>query len=83
MNSSQKSSYLQIGLILAALAAGGIMTQIVPERTPLASYVPHLETIPTDAVFTSASAKKSHDSSRDLTGIDVDFRRLAVLGRIS
>jgi hypothetical protein len=86
MNSSQKSSSVQIGLILAALAAGGIMTQIVPERTPLAAFVPHKETIPTEAVFKSASAtvkEATHDASRDLSGVDVDVRRLTVLGRIS
>ena len=84
MNSSQKTSYLQIALILGALAAGGLVTQIVPERIPLAGYVQHKDTIPTTAVFKSASTKKaSHDASRDLSGIDVDFRRIALLGRIS
>ena len=84
MNPSQKKSYVQIALILGALAAGGVMTRIVPERVPLAAYVPHLDTIPTTAVFKSASVKKtSHDASRDLSGIDVDVRRLALLGRIS
>ena len=84
MNHSPKNSYVQIGLILAALVAGTAMTRIVPDRVPLAAYVPHLETIPTDAVFKSASVKKAgHDRSRDLTGIDVDVRRMALLGRIS
>ena len=84
MNSSQKTSYLQISLILGALAAGGLMTLIVPERIPLAGYVQHRDMIPTTAVFKSASAKKaSHDASRDLSGIDVDVRRIALLGRIS
>jgi hypothetical protein len=84
MNHSPKNSYVQIGLILAALVAGTAMTRIVPDRVPLAAYVPHLETIPTTAVFKSASAKKaSRDPSRELTGIDVDVRRLALLGRIS
>jgi hypothetical protein len=84
MNPSQKSSRVQTILLLAALAAGGIMTRVVPERMPLASYVPHLDTIPTTAVFKSASVKKAgHDLSRDLSGIDVDFHRLAMLGRIS
>ena len=84
MNSSKKTSYVQLGLILVALAAGTAVTRVVPERAPLASYVPHLETIPTTAVFKSASAKKaSHSTSRDLTGIDVDVHRLALLGRIS
>ena len=84
MNSSQKTSYLQITLILGALAAGGLMTLIVPERIPLAGYVQHRDTIPTTAVFKSASVKKaSHDASRDLSGIDVDFHRIALLGRIS
>lgn len=84
MNPSQKTSRVQMGLILAALVAGGIVTRIVPDRMPLASYTPHLETIPTNAVFKSASAKKArYDRSRDLTGIDVDVHRLAMLGRIS
>lgn len=84
MNPSQKSSYLQMGLILAALVAGGVMTRIVPERMPLASYVPQLDMIPTTAVFKSASIKKAgHDVTRDLSGIDVDVHRLAMLGRIS
>ena len=84
MNCSQKNSYVHVGLILAALVAGAVVTRIVPERMPLAAYVPHLETIPTTAVFKSASVKKaSHDASRDLTGFDVDLRRIALLGRIS
>lgn len=84
MNPSQKTSYMQMALILGALAAGGVMTRIVPERVPLAAYVPHLDMIPTTAVFKSASAKKaSHDASRDLSGIDVDVHRLALLGRVS
>jgi hypothetical protein len=84
MNPSQKSSYVQMALILGALVAGGIMTRIVPERVPLAAYVPHLDTIPTTAVFKSASNKKpTHDASRDLSGIDVDVHRLALLGRVS
>jgi hypothetical protein len=84
MNGSQKTSYIQIAFILGAMAAGALMTQIVPDRVPLAAYVPHTQTIPTTAVFKHASAKKaSHDSSRDLTGIDVDVRRLAMLGRVS
>ncbi len=83
MNSCQKTSYVQIALILGALAAGALMTRIVPERMPLAAYVPP-QTIPTTAVFKHASTKKaSHDASSDLTGIDVDVRRLAMLGRIS
>lgn len=84
MNPSQKTSKVHMGLILAALVAGGIVTRIVPERMPLASYVPHLDTIPTTAVFKSASTKKAgHDVTRDLSGIDVDVHRLAMLGRIS
>lgn len=84
MNTSPKTSKLHVTLILAALVAGGVMTRIVPERMPLASYVPHLDMIPTTAVFKSASAKKAgHDATRDLTGIDVDIHRLAMLGRIS
>jgi hypothetical protein len=80
----QKASYVQIALILAAMVAGGIVTRIVPDRIPLAAYVPHLDKIPATAVFKSASTKKaSHDASRDLSGIDVDLRRLAMLGRIS
>jgi hypothetical protein len=46
--------------------------------------VQHTDMIPTTAVFKSASAKKAkHDASRDISGIDVDFHRLALLGRIS
>ena len=83
MNSSQKTSYVQIAFILGAMAAGALMTRIVPERSPLAAYVPP-QTIPTTAVFRHASVKKaSHDVSRDLTGVDVDVRRLALFGRIS
>jgi len=84
MISSQKKSYIQTALILAAMAAGALVTRIVPERVPLAAYVPHTQPIPTTAVFKHASLKKStHDASRDLTGIDVDVHRLAMLGRIS
>jgi hypothetical protein len=84
MNTSQTNSRLQIALILGALVAGGLVTQVVPERIPLAGYVQHTDTIPTTAVFKSASAKKpKHDASRDISGIDVDFHRLALLGRIS
>jgi len=88
MNRSQSTSsrtyYIQLALILGALVAGTLMTRIVPERTPLAAYVPHLKPIPTTAVFKHANSQKpSHNPSRDLTGIDVDVRRLMMLGRIS
>ena len=84
MNRSQKTTYIQTGLILAAMAAGALMTRIVPERRPLAAYRPVTHVIPTTAVFKSASVKKdSHDRWRDLTGVDVDLRRLALLGRVS
>jgi len=80
---SSRKSYVQIGLILGALAAGTLMTQIVPERIPLAAYVPHTKPIPTTDVFKHANNKKpTHDASRDLTGVDVDMRRLALLGRV-
>lgn len=80
---SNRKSYVQIGLILGALAAGTLMTRIVPERIPLAAYVPHTKPIPTTAVFKHVNSQKpTHDASRDLTGIDVDLRRLALLGRV-
>ena len=83
MNRSQTTSYVQMALILAAMAAGALMTQIVPERHPMAAYVPHLQVIPTEAVFKHASSRdKSHDPSRDLTGIEVDVRRLMLVGTI-
>ena len=81
MNQS-KTTYVQTALLFGALFAGAVTTKMLPERHPLAAYVPHLETIPTSAVFKQAGARK-HDASRDLTGIDVDVRRLAVLGCIS
>lgn len=80
---STHTYYVQLALILGALAAGTLMTRIVPERIPLAAYVPHTQPIPTTAVFKHANNQKpTHDASRDLTGIDVDLRRLAVLGRV-
>ena len=83
-STSNRTSYIQIGLILGALAAGTLMTRIVPERIPLAAYVPHTTPIPTTAVFKHANSQKpAHNASRDLTGIDVDVRRLMMLGRIS
>ena len=82
MNQSQTTSFAQIALLVGALAAGAVMTKIVPERLPLAAYVPHTQVIPSSAVFKHANMQ-SRDKSRDLTGIDVDFRRLALLGRVS
>ena len=84
MNCSQKTSYLQIALILGALIAGTVMTRVIPEVHPMAAYVQHTQTIPTTAVFKHANSQKaSHDASRDLTGIGVDVRQLMLLGRIS
>jgi hypothetical protein len=79
MNRSHNTSYVQIALILGALLAGTVMTKIVPERTPMAAYVPQTQVIPTTAVFKQA---RTRDASRDLTGIDVDMRRLAMFGQI-
>ena len=84
MNRSQTTSYVQVAMILAAMAAGVLMTQIVPERHPMAAYVPHTQIIPTAAVFKHASSQdKSHDPSRDLTGIEVDMRQLMLVAAIS
>jgi hypothetical protein len=84
MNMTSKTSTIQTALILGALVAGGLVTRLVPERHPFAAYVPPTHVIPTTAVFKHANAgKPAHDASRDLSGIDVDVRRLALLGRIS
>lgn len=82
MNTSTNSSKLQTTMILGALVAGALVTRIVPERHPLAAYVPSTHVIPTTAVFKHANASQ-RDGSRDLTGFDVDVRRLALLARIS
>ena len=81
MNQS-KTTYVQTAMLLGALCAGAITTKMLPERHPLAGYVQHTDLIPTSAVFKQAGTRK-HDASRDLTGLDVDVRRLALLGRIS
>jgi hypothetical protein len=84
MNCSQKNSYRQIAMILGALVAGTVVTRVIPDVHPIAAYVQQTQTIPTNAVFKHANAKQaSHNASRDLTGIDVDAHRLALLGRVS
>ena len=84
MNMNSKTSTFQTAMILGALVAGALVTRYVPERHPLAAYVPQTHVIPTAAVFKHANAgKPSHDKSRDLSGIGVDVLRLALLGRIS
>ena len=89
MNRSQatspaSASYVQIALILGAMLAGAVLTQVLPEVHPMAAYLPPSHFIPTTEVFKHANAKEAaHDVSRDLTGIDVDVRRLAILGCIS
>ena len=82
MNLTSKSTRFQTALILGALLAGAIATRFVPERHPFAAYVPHTNVIPTTAVFKHANTSQ-RDASGDLTGIDVDVRRLALLGKIS
>jgi hypothetical protein len=82
MNTTSKTSTFQTAMILGALVAGTLVARYIPERLPLAAYVPQTHVIPTAAVFKHANAGKQ-DTSRDLTGIDVDVRRLALLGRIS
>lgn len=82
MNTTSKTSTFHTAMILAALVAGGMVTRFVPERHPFAAYIPPTHEIPTTAVFKHANAG-GQDTSRDLTGFDVDFRRLALLGRIS
>lgn len=82
MNLTSKSTRFQTVLILGALLAGAVATRFVPERHPLAAYVPHTSVVPTTAVFKHANANE-RDASRDLTGIDVDIHRLAMLARIS
>ena len=84
MNTTSKASAFQTAMILGALIAGAMVARFVPERHPLAAYVPHTNVIPTAAVFKHANAgKPTHDASRDLSGIGVDVHRLALLGRIS
>ena len=80
--STNQTSKVQTAMILGALLAGALLTRIVPERLPLAAYVAPTHDIPSGAVFKHANAGKK-DSSRDLTGYDVDLRRLALLARIS
>jgi len=82
MNTTSKKSTFQTAMILSALLAGALVTRFVPERHPFAAYIPPTHVIPTTAVFKHANASKQ-DTSRDLTGIDVDLRRLALLARIS
>jgi hypothetical protein len=82
--SSSHASYVQIALILGAMLAGAVVTRMLPEVRPMAAYLPPAKFIPTTAVFKHASAQEAtHDASRDLTGIDVDVRRLALLGCIA
>lgn len=78
------TSYAQVAMILGALLAGAVLTQVVPDVRPMAAYVQQTRIIPTTEVFKHANTQKpTHDASRDLTGIDVDVRRLAMLGRVS
>ena len=77
MNRSHSKSYVQVALLLGALLAGAVMTRVVPERRPMASFVPQTQVIPTTAVFKHA---RSRDASRDLSGIEVDVRRLVLIG---
>jgi hypothetical protein len=84
MSMTSKTSTFQTAMILGALFAGALVARFLPERHPLAAYVPQTSEIPTTAVFKHANAgKPSHDASRDLSGIGVDVHRLALLGRVS
>jgi hypothetical protein len=80
--SAKTTSTVHTAMILGALLAGALLTRFIPERLPLAAYVAPTHDIPSAAVFKHANAGKK-DSSRDLTGYDVDLRRLALLARIS
>ena len=81
---SSHASRFQVAMIVGALLAGAIVTRAMPEIHPMAAYLPPARFIPTTEVFKHANTQKaSRDASRDLTGVDVDVRRLALLGRIA
>jgi hypothetical protein len=61
------------------MLAGTFVTRFLPEQPPLEAYAPAAEATPARPVFEHANWR---DASRDLTGIDVDVRRLLMFGRI-
>jgi hypothetical protein len=76
MIESQKNSWLRTALLIGALAAGGLMTQLVPTYQEMAS------TANQPSKPTSASESNSNPS-RGVSEFDVDLRRLALVRGIA
>jgi hypothetical protein len=69
MTNGQLNNWLSYALLMGSLAAGGVMTQLMP-----AYHGPeHTVTYPTKASITKAS----NNSPSDVSGVDVDQRHLA------
>jgi hypothetical protein len=69
MNRYLQFTWFRNGLLLVALAAGGLLTQVMPTYEEMAA----LRTPP--AAPTAASKERAR-SSGDVTGIDVDQRHM-------
>jgi hypothetical protein len=75
MDRCQEPSWFRTSLLLLALAAGGVATQLVPPYQEIAFAPQH------QAKAASAD-KSSHTNTRGLTGIDVNSHYLGFIESI-
>jgi hypothetical protein len=76
MNRYLENAWLRNGLLLGALAAGGLLTQVMPTYEEMAS-------LRNKPAAPSATSNIRDASTQGVTGVDVDQRRLRHIRRIS
>jgi hypothetical protein len=69
MNRYLQSTWFRNAMLLVALAAGGLLTQVMPTYEEMAA-------LRTPAVTPSAASRTRDRSSREVTGIDADRRHV-------
>jgi hypothetical protein len=76
MNCYLDNSWFRHAVLLGALAAGGVMTQIIPSYEEIAA-------LQNEPVRPSAASRVRDHASTGVTGIEVDQRHLRIVQRIS
>jgi hypothetical protein len=74
MNRLVNAAWIRPVLLLCALGAGGVMTQLVPSYQDIAAK---------REAATSQSREARRNMSHGVTGVDVDLRHLTLVGCIA
>jgi hypothetical protein len=74
MNRCNFKRCAEYAVLLAALATGSYLTTFFP--------TPHPETADAPGAASTLNHASTHDATQDLTGIDVDMRRLSLFANL-